>query len=121
MICCHEIRKRVEVASNLRPSKFLAQCSTQEQSTLKFRRTFSQSTISSFPTGALLCWHGNHLTAAFSSTIPCTFTSLHLMRGCRAGKRELSLRSEEENREKVNLTGQLYASANVDSKNMSTM
>lgn len=34
----------MEVVSNLRPSKFLAQCSTQRQSTLKFRRTLSQIT-----------------------------------------------------------------------------
>ena len=34
----------MEVASNLHPSKILAQCSTQRQSTLKFRRTLSQIT-----------------------------------------------------------------------------
>ncbi len=34
----------MEVVSNLRPSKFLAECSTQPQSTLKLRRTFSQIT-----------------------------------------------------------------------------
>ena len=34
----------MEVVSNLRPSKILAQCSTQRQSTLKFRRTLSPIT-----------------------------------------------------------------------------
>ena len=36
--------RHVEVVSNLRPPNFLAQCSTQRQSTRKFRRTLSQIT-----------------------------------------------------------------------------
>ena len=36
----------MEVVSNLRPSKILAQCSTQRPSTFDFRRTLSQITNS---------------------------------------------------------------------------
>ena len=36
----------MEVVSNLHPPRFLAECSTQWQPTLKFRRTFSQITTS---------------------------------------------------------------------------
>src|SRR5258708_37435999 len=44
MFCCYEMIESVEVASNFRPKKFWAQCSTHMQSTLKFVRSFSPIT-----------------------------------------------------------------------------
>jgi uncharacterized membrane protein YdfJ with MMPL/SSD domain len=43
----------------------------------------------------IMRWHANHLVAVFSSTIPCQFASLHLVRNRRSRKRGLSLRSRE--------------------------
>lgn len=50
----------MEVASNFRPSKFLAQCSTQELPTPKFCRSFSQSTMWDTITGhQIVTYRGN--------------------------------------------------------------